>query len=275
MSHDSSASPPSPDAANWWDQHLSAMIHHEQDLQRVSALRAVVLALVATTIAVGGPLLMAGMHWWAAMGWLASAVLCLGFTSALLAAVIFWLALAPMEGRGWRPHTLTSWLHHKASVGFGLDFLAGVLPSRTGEWRENLRQARRLRPDLSEKVRAAVRRDELETWQAHLSEEARGQLVGYLRDTVGSDLSWWLDPQAPGGSEQLASARVRAVFWLWLHRHVAQAMADMLWLGVKAGVTAMFLVLAALVVQWTGWWLLLLVALVVGAVVARWSLSQA
>ncbi len=269
MSHE-----PSSEAATWWERHIAAMISHEQDLQRVSALRAVVLALVATTIAVGGPLLMSGMAWWAAMGWVASAVLCLGFASALIAAVIFWLALAPMEGRGWRPHTLTAWLHHKASVGFGLDFLAGILPSRTGEWRENLRQARRLRPDLSEKVRAAVRRDELEPWQVHQSEEARGLLVGYLREAVGADLSWWLDPASPACDEHLATARVRAVFWLWLHRHVAQAMADMLWLGVKAGVTAMFLVLAALVVQWLGWWLLLLIPLAGGLAVLRWTARQ-
>ncbi len=265
---------PAHNAAAWWEQHIASMIEHEQAQQRISALRAVVLALVATTIAVGGPLLMAGMRWWGSMGWVAAAVLCLGFASALLSSVIFWLALAPMEGRGWRPNTLTSWLHHKASQGFGLDFLAGVLPSRTGEWRENLRQARRLRPDLSEKVRAATRRDELEPWQVHSSEEARGLLVGYLRDAVGADLAWWLDPDAEGCSEQLASARVRSIFWLWLHRHVAQAMADMLWLGVKAGVTAMFLVLAALVIQWLGWWLLLVLPLIAGVVVGRWAFAQ-
>jgi hypothetical protein len=272
MSPETAAAPPTHDASAWWEQHLADMITHEQELQRVSALRAVVLALVATTIAVGGPLLMAGLHWWGAMGWLASMVLCVGFTVALGSAIIFWLALAPMEGRGWRPHTLTSWLHHKASVGLGLDFLAGVLPSRTGEWRENLRQARRLRPDLSEKVRAAARRDDLEPYQAHTSTEARELMVGYLRDVVGTDLGWWLDPEAVGAT--LAAARVRSVFWLWLHRHVAQAMADMLWLGVKLGVTAMFLVLAALVVHWIGWWLLLVLPLIAGLVVMRWAFAQ-
>jgi len=274
MSPESAGTPPTRDAAAWWEQHIAAMIQHEQDLQRANALRAVILALVATTIAVGGPLLMAGMRWWANMSGVASAVLCLGFASALIASIIFWLALAPMEGRGWRPHTLTSWLHTKASVGFGLDFLAGVLPSRSGEWRENLRQARRLRPDLSEKARAAVRRDELEPWETHRSKEARDLLVGYLRDAVGADLTWWLDPEGDDSSEHLASARVRAVFWLWLHRHVAQAMADMLWLGVKMGVTAMFLVLSALVVQWLGWWLLLVIPLVGGLVGVRWAFAQ-
>jgi hypothetical protein len=272
MTHDPSASPPTQDASSWWDRHLGDMIRHEQDLQRVSAMRAVVLALVATTIAVGGPLLMSGMRWWGGMGWVASLVLCVGFATALGSAVIFWLALAPMEGRGWRPHTLTAWLHQKASMGLGLDFLAGVLPSRTGEWRENLRQARRLRPDLSEKVRAASRRDDLEAHQAHQSAEARELLVGYLRDVVGADLGWWLDPEAAG--EPMSAARVRSVFWLWLHRHVAQAMADMLWLGVKLGVTAMFLVLAALIVHWIGWWLLLLLPLIAGLLIGRWAFAQ-
>ncbi len=273
MSPDAAGTAHSHDAASWWEQHIHAMIEHEQHMQRISVMRAIVLALVATTIAVGGPMLMTGLRWWAPMGWLASALLALGFVSALCAAIIFWLALAPMEGRGWRPHTLTAWLHDKASVGLRLDFLAGLLPSRTGEWRENLRQARRLRPDLSEKVKAAVRRAELEAWETQRCPEARELLVGYLRDVVGADLGWWLDPGADSNDEQLASARVRAIFWLWLHRHVAQAMADMLWLGVKMGVTAMFLVLAALVVQWIGWWLLLLVPVIGGLVALRWTLA--
>jgi hypothetical protein len=263
---------PALDAAAWWERHLADMIDHEQDLQRASAARAVVLALVATTISVGGPMLMTSLRWWAGMGWVASMVLCLGFAVALGSAIIFWLALAPMEGRGWRPNTLTSWLHHKASVGFGLDFIAGVVPSRTGEWRENLRQARRLRPDLSEKVRAATRRDELEPHQSHLCDEARALLVGYLRDVLGADLAWWLDPESVG--EHLASARVRSVFWLWLHRHVAQAMADMLWLGVKLGVTAMFMILFSLVVHWLGWWLLAVLPLIAGVVIMRWAFAQ-
>jgi hypothetical protein len=261
------------ETAAWWETHLADMIRHEQDLQRMSALRAVVLALVATTIAVVGPLLMAGMRWWAAMGWLAAFVLAVGFALALCSAIIFWLALAPMEGRGWRPHTLTAWLHDKASAGFGLDFLAGVLPSRTGEWRENLRQARRLRPDLSEKVRAAARRDDLDPSRAHASTEARGLLVSYLGDAVGADLAWWLDPASQG--EERCAARVRLIFWLWLHRHVAQAMADMLWLGVKLGVTAMFTVLASMVLHWLGWWLLLAIPALGGLLVMRWVFAQA
>jgi hypothetical protein len=260
------------EASAWLERHLADMIQHEQDLQRMSALRAIVLALVATTIAVGGPLLMTALGWWRSMGWVASLVLCLGFVSALISAVIFWLALAPMEGRGWRPHTLTAWLHHKASAGFGLDFLAGLLPSRTGEWRENLRQARRLRPDLSEKVRSATRRDDLEPFETHKSAEARELLASYLRDTAGADLSWWLDPEQVG--EPMAAAHTRSIFWLWLHRHVAQAMADMLWLGVKAGVTALFLVLGALVVHWLGWWLLLVLPVLGGAAFLRWSMTR-
>ncbi len=263
------------EAAIWWEQHLTAMVDHEQDLQKVSGLRAVVLGLVATTIAVGGPLLMLGTRWWGSMGWLAGMVLALGFAFALASAIIFWLALAPMEGRGWRPHSLTAWLHDKARDGLGLDFLAGVLPSRTGEWRENLRRARRLRPDLSEKVRAALRRDDLEAWLTHQSEEARGLVQSYLRDVVGADLDWWLDPATEGSNERLSAARVRMVFWLWLHRHVARAMADMLWLGVKLGVTALFFVLAALVLHLVGWWLLLLVPFLGGAVFLRFAFEQA
>lgn len=263
------------EAATWWERHLAAMVSHEQDLQRVSALRAVMLGLVATTIAVGGPLLMAGMRWWGEMSWLAGAVLAIGYVFALGSAIIFWLALAPMEGRGWRPHTLTAWLHQRASTGLGIDFLAGLLPSRTGEWRENLRQARRLRPDLSAKVRAAVRRDDLDAWMAHQSQEARELVVDYLHGVVGSDLAWWLDPEAEGSSAELSAARVRMVFWLWLHRHVAQTMADMLWLGVKLGVTALAFVVSALTLHWIGWWLLLLIPLAAGLGFLRWAFLQA
>jgi hypothetical protein len=96
--------------------------------------------------------------------------------------------------------------------------------------------------------------------------------VGYLRDVLGADLAWWLDPESVG--EHLASARVRSVFWLWLHRHVAQAMADMLWLGVKLGVTAMFMILFSLVVHWLGWWLLAVLPLIAGVVIMRWAYAQ-
>jgi hypothetical protein len=264
-----------PDVGAWWEQHLAAMVSHEQALQRTAAARAMVLALAATALAVGGPLLLAWRGWWGDLCCLAALVLVLAFASALGSALVFWLSLAPMEGRGWRPHTLTAWLHAHAAGGLGLDVLAGVLPDRTGAWRENLRQARRLRPDLSEQVKAAARRDDLDAHLVHRSTEARALLAAYLREVLGSDLCWWLEPGEDGARDQLAAARVRQVFWLWLHRHVAQAMADMCWLGVKLGVTATFLVLAALAIHWLGWWLLLLLPFAGGVAFLRWAFAQA
>ncbi|MFH1466383.1 MAG: hypothetical protein ABIO70_18510 [Pseudomonadota bacterium] len=273
--NDPGASAREPDTAAWWREHLSAMVSHEQVLQHAAMTRAVVLALVATAIAVGGPLLLAWRGWWGGIGWLAGLLLVLGFGFALASAVIFWLSLAPMEGRGWRPHTLTAWLHTRASEGLGLDFLAGLLPDHTGAWRENLRQARRLRPDLSEKVKAAVRRDDLDLHLAHRSPEARAQLEAWLREVLGADLGWWLAPGEDEEGDRRAAARVRLVFWLWLHRHVAQAMADMCWLGVKLGVTAMFFTIAALAVLWIGWWLLLVLPIAGGLLGLHWAFTQA
>jgi hypothetical protein len=263
------------DIATWWRDHLSAMVDHEQQLQHAAMIRAVVMALVASTTAVGGPVLLACCGWWGAIGWFTGVLLVAGFCLALAAAIVFWLSLAPMEGRGWRPHTLTAWLHARSSGGLGLDLLAGLLPDRAGGWRENLRQARRLYPDLSEKVKAATRRDALEPHLAHRSTEARALLGAWLREVLVADLDWWLDPGDDEADDRQAAARVRLVFWLWLHRHVVQAMADLCWLGVKLGVAAMSFFLAALCVLWVGWWLLLAVPVLAGFVALRWVFSQA
>ncbi len=267
--------PPTLTSEACWAPHIEALIDHERGLQRSFTLRATIMALVATSIALGGPLLMAGTRWWGGMGWAPAVLLALAFAAALASAAVAWLALAPMEGRGWRPHTLTCWLHQKASQGLNMDLLGGVLPSRTAAWRENLRQARRMAPDLSAKVRAAVRRADLDPHEAHRCPEARSLVAAWLRDSLGADLSWWLDPGDSEQGDRQAATRLRLVFWLWLHRQVAQALADMIWLAIKLGVLAFFLVLAALVLHWLGWWLLSLLPLAGGLLVLRWVLAQA
>ncbi len=259
------------EAAAWWERHLESLAAHERDLGRLSERRAGAMALSWALITLGLPILLGLTHWWAALGALATVLMTMAILLALAASLIFWAAQAPLDGRRFRGGSLASWLHGLATGGGPLRHLQGFLPTRSWVWRENLRRARRTRPELSAKVHGALEQGELEPVPTAASDDARLLLCEYLQQVVGSDLSWWLEPGSDDAADiRRSETRVRQVFWFWLNRQAAQLRADLLAMGMRTGQLAVLLLVSALAVHLIGWWLLPLLLLAVGIYGAKW-----
>ena len=258
-------------AARYWEEHLATLAAHERSLFALQEHRAQILAGLCGSIVAGSVAWLSTIHWWEQASFVSEVLVAGGLLGILLAAAVFWLTLTPMEGRRFRRRSLAERAYSLTRALQGGSLLSGrFLPSTTVS-----RQARRLAEDLAADARQATDTDGLGATDLALSPTARARLADWLKDTVRTDLGWWLDgqPDQPEERRQM-EARIRMVFWFWANRQVSEAKAEMVRTGISIATWAVLLLALAGVVNLLGWWLLLLLLAVVGAWFARYILIQ-
>lgn len=262
---------PDGSAAKYWEQHLASLAEHERSLYSLQEQRAQILAGLCGSLAAGGTAWLTTIGWFDRAGTAAQILMFTGLLAVLVAAAVFWLTLSPMEGRRFHRGSLTDHVHRMART-YQEGGLQGFFRSAVDQ---DARRARRLSENLAAEARAAAEAEGLKPADLALSPAARSHLVDWLKNTVRSDLRWWLelDNDTPEARHDV-EARVRMVFWFWTNRQVAEAKAEMVRTGISIGAWSVVLVTAALVTHLLGWWMLLGVGLIAAVLTVRHFLSR-
>ncbi len=221
------------DPATFWEEHLGALAEHEWGLFTAIERRAQILAGLSASV-VGGMTLLRFHHEygaaWSSLSWLASLEATVGMALAVVATLVFAFTLTPLEGRNLPEGSVASRLKT------GLDGLG--------------RRPRLLTAgSLSEEVRAACRKDEVASHEAHASEGARAMLAAWLQRRVGADLGWWLGD----GDERVSQARFRLGMHYWATRQAVQEKGKLLAFGMNVALVGTGVLTLAALTAWATW----------------------
>ena len=219
--------------ADWWEDHFEELIKTERALTERHENRAQVLAGLCAAV-LGWSLTQ--LHQLNGLSWLLQllSILALVFSVGTLALVAWPLergrfAPGSVEERVWR-----------ALLGERSRWAAwfGVLESP---------EAR-----LSAIVAEETRKDGLEPTQSLASAGARAALEQFLRQSVYTDLGWWLV-----GEERVTAVRLRLVFRWWGLRQGAYVKMMLVQVGMRGVLWGMLLLVAAVGLEPLGWLALL------------------
>jgi hypothetical protein len=230
------------DPARWWEEHLQELTETERRANVRQEHRAHILTGACST-AVAGLLASKEAGWLVLNGSLSSSLGGLGLLCLVGAALVFMLVFWPLEGRRFREGSIEERAFLLLSD--GKSWPGWLLGARSEPHQE---------AELSKRLAHLHKSEEVGLHERAHHHKTRELVAEFLKESLKTDLSWWLTPE---GERHSVDIRYRLVFAWWASRQAARLKADLIRAGLRLVVYSVGALLLAVGLEFWGWWSLL------------------